>query len=540
VRLEDDSSLLQDLDSGSVISEWHYKKKTGRDPPPLGTQEGTEVDYDGDVLQECPRKKQKTNASASIEVTTTTDHFLVGKKFCLTWTDLKDQTKVVYGEVIECEKNTFDGDIYRFKVKYSSQSRAIVNSINNCCASIVPETQMLPASLVLGGCIRLGQQLNVTHESALLNGLGREMHRWNWITPEMRHREMVENHKGKRLPCLTIVLRGFKLELTVEPSTIPNAGNGVFLRCSRVMADAGAAPSEPFILKAGELVDLDCYAPFGPQDKKLEAVMIIKNFLHSHKCEEWAFDALQSHYQLDITDDVTGDIHAEAMSHIPAYVNESDADGAVCIRAEHDAEGSVHYLLGHPHKAQGSFVMPSDGITKREVYVNYGNIYEKIRVRKQYGFLPGERAHLLKIIENEDTTSVLEMDAFSPVDLEASVDFLLGLFSKDANFSKDVAQRALVCAVVLQRRAQKLFLKGFLGVTNANDDATVDMSNAVDLRKVLKLSEKLVVLLLGMVPDKEDRLKVLQAANSVDNMCVQVLKMQFSNKELSKLSQMME
>jgi hypothetical protein len=76
---------------------------------------------------------------------------------------------------------------------------------------------------------------------------------------------------------------------------------------------------DAFVLKAGELIDLGIYAPFRIQDKKPEAVTFVKNFVHSYKIEKWAFNATDIRYQLDIT--ATGNLHAGAKLHIPAYVN---------------------------------------------------------------------------------------------------------------------------------------------------------------------------------------------------------------------------
>lgn len=540
--MEDDQSLLEDIGMGNILSEIRYKSKTGMDPPPPPQQaqrrEGLE--YDSDDFEERPNKKQKVGSSTAVKMVPSTDHFLIGRKLFFSWTDLKNQSKVVYGTVVECEKNAENGNVHRFKVLYNKCSRDTANSVSNGCSSVIPETQMIQPSLVVGGCVQYEKMLQSASRSALLE-MSR-LHSWNWITPDLRHEELLENRDGTLLPRLTLAIRGFKLELNVKPSTISNAGLGVFLSCVPLMnpEDCGDLVMQPFELHAGELVDLGAYGPFRRQDRKLEAVFFAKNFVHSHKCEEWAFDAGDSRYQLDITDEVTGNIHDAAMSHIPAFVNESEVDENVCIHAEHDPEGSVHYLLGHKEKSQGSFVLPPDG-TELEIFVNYGAGYELVRVRKGYSFLSDDerdkKKHLLKVIAHEDIVDVKEMDQFGAAEVEATVDYFFGLFTKESEtrFSKSVVQRALVVAVVLQNRTLQLF------TNEKTDDSNGDSSsNTVNMLKVLKLSAELVSLLLDMVRDEGDRLKELNAAGDVDGLLESVLKMQFSRKELANLKGLMK
>ena len=335
-------------------------------------------------------------SSSQVSYITTKDDPLVGRKVCFSWTDLEGRKKLVYGVVSECKKNEQTGEAVSFKVIYNSKSRELVNEINNGSVSVVPaESQMLPAALVRGGCVRYDQELGPERQGSQLG------HFWNWITPDMRHEDFVEMD-GVCQPRLTLVVRGYRLELNVRESSIAGAGNGVYVSCTPLFDEDGS-DSEPLVLKAGELVDLGLYGPFRVQDKKIKAVFKAKNFIFSHICEEWAFESGDSQYQVDITDDITGDIHSEAKKRIFAYVNESDLDEHVCIHAEHDAEGSVHYLLGHSQQSQGSLVIPSNGVPM-EVFVSYGDEYELVRLRKGYSFLDdgAEKDRLLQEIANED------------------------------------------------------------------------------------------------------------------------------------------
>jgi hypothetical protein len=344
-----------------------------------------------------------------------------------------------------------------------------------------------------------------------------------------RHEELVDNGSDTRLPRLTLLWQGFRLALNVKPSTIPNAGYGVFLSCTSLMQDAEA---EYFELKPGELIDLGIYGPLQIQDQKLEAVFFVKNFVHSHKCDVFTFDAGDNRHQLDITDDVSGELHAVAKSHVLAYVNESDVDRLITIKAEHDPEGSVHYLLGHANQSQGSFVVPADG-SEVEVFVNYGLNYENVRIRKGYSFVSREeRARVMDILSHEDAGDLKEMDRFEEAEVEACVKFLWTLFSteEESQFTSEVIERGLTCAVVLQRRAEHKFSKQLQRAQDVNG-GTMEAS-AVDLKTVLKESRLLVSLLLGMMKEEQHSLRMLQNAGKYDELRRKLFERRFSSEEL--------
>lgn len=478
-----------------------------------------------------PNKLHRADAISSDEIKATDDHFLVGRNFCFMWTNLNRQNKMVHGKVTECEKHVGSGEAVRFRVTYSPQLMQVLNLNNIGHWLVIPESQVLPSPLVFGGCILYEQYMQVDNDvSPLQSYLSTEKpFYWSWITADLSHEELVHSNYGEPLPRLTLMLRGFRLELSVKPSRIPNAGYGVFLSCMKLMEDASDDETvDAFVLKAGELVDLGIYAPFQIQDKKPEAVTFVKNFVHSYKIEKWTFNAKDIHYQLDITDDVTGNLHAAAKSHIPAYVNESNDDDLVNIRAEHDPEGCVHYLLGHSIQSQGAFVVPTDG-SEVELHVNYGALYERVRIRNGYSFVcDEERACITEQISHENVEDVEEMDRFEEADIEACVNYFLMLFAMEdeSKFTGEVVQRALICAAVLQRRASRLLLEGAGG----------DYSPA---KKVAKKAGLLVSRLLGMVKVERDSLKMLQETGEYDELLRRVLGLLLSAEELRKLDKMM-
>ena len=95
----------------------------------------------------------------SDKIKITTDHFLIGHKFYLAWTDLKGQSKMVYSEVTQHEKNVGNVKVIHFKVAYISKSRKALEAIGNACGLVFPELQMLPPVLVVGGCVQFEREM---------------------------------------------------------------------------------------------------------------------------------------------------------------------------------------------------------------------------------------------------------------------------------------------------------------------------------------------------------------------------------------------
>jgi hypothetical protein len=525
VRLECDGTLVKNLDDFCVLSEMGYQSKTGRKPPP---PKALEVNSDSEARP--PRSRHKITESTVDEITTTTDNFLVGRTLCFVWFDLNGHQKGVYGKVQECQQDAHTGKVISYTVVYNSRSRAAANAVTNGCGSWVPESETLQPELILGACLKYEEQTSGSAEERLIDSYKHLPFSWHWMNPVSR-RESIQNVDGKRFPRLTLVFRGYELVFDVKPSTIAGAGNGVFLSCTALVdtgdADDSDDEPEPFQLEAGELLDLGVYAPFRIQDKKPAAAFDVKNFIQSFRCEEFAFDPRDPGYQLDITDDTTGELHDIAKQHIPAYVNESNDENDICIWAEHDPEGVAHYLLGHTNESAGRFEVPVDG-SQVEVFVHYGAKYEKIRVQKGYSSLPAEeREAMLEQMENEDVADVENMDNFGAAEVEAAANYLVQLFSTQdpSKFSGTVIDRSLTCAAVLQRRAQLLLL-----------DADNTANSRVNLRKLLNVSRGLVTLILDFSNDEHDRLKILHAAGNVDGLLREVLERQYSEEQLGLLS----
>lgn len=379
-------------------------------------------------------------------------HFLVGKRYCQEWTDLDGLNKIVHGTVTDCERMEMDDTFYQFTVVYDERSRKFVNSVRNRCGSYVPEKANLSLAWTLGGCFHFDQKCNIClgKPSTFASIAKAEIpNYWSWITPEMRIEDLIP-HGGNMVPQLTMTTRGFQLTFTARVSTIPNAGYGVFVKCFSFTGE------DTFRLNPGEVLDIGVYAPFRKEDRKNATVFLLKNYIHNLKCEEWAFDTADPGFQFDITDDATGAIHELAKSHIPAYVNECGPNAMASVKAEHDPEGNVHYLLGTAD-GSSSFSLPADE-SEHEIFINYGPAYEHVRVRKGYSSLPAEELAKQQLkAKNEDAEYICEMNEFEKDDVSHGLDFVGSLFQTvPICTDKEAILRALTATAVLQNRAERL------------------------------------------------------------------------------------
>jgi hypothetical protein len=307
-------------------------------------------------------------------------HFLIGKEYYHEWTDVHGYTRVIYGVITTCERDKLDVSYASFTVTYSQQSLEEVIRRKPLCECPIETSTKLSLEWALGGHMAFNSKLGM-NTSLLLETHNISVSYRRWLTADMRTEELISQPDGTKLPQLILVWNGFRLVFNVRPSTIPNAGFGLFVECTSFVPGR-----TEFRLERGEMLDLGVYAPFRKDDLKEDCVILVKNLILGLKCEEWAFDTGPTtttlHY--DITDDWTGDLHDMAAHHVPAYVNECKLEDNPTVHAEHDPEGVVHYLLGLPRK---TLIIPTDGTTS-ELFINYGPAYERIRIRKNYSFLP--------------------------------------------------------------------------------------------------------------------------------------------------------
>lgn len=363
-------------------------------------------------------------------------HSLVGQRYCHDWTNVDGHTHSICGTVTKCERNNMDDSFYQFTVAFDNKLRKLTR---------------LSLPWALGGCISYDQKFNNgTGKARLLHGIDSTIvpKYWSWITPEARAEKLVLDKDGNLLPRLTMTVRGFQLTFNAMTSSIPQAGYGVFVKCVAFTQNAGA-----FVLAPGEILDIGVYAPFRKEDRKHETVFLLKNYIHNLKCEEWSFDTTDSGFLFDITEDETGNLHELARSHIPAYVNECGPDSIASVKAEHDPDGNVHYLLGAAD-GSSSFSLAADG-SEHEIFINYGPVYEHVRVRKGYSRLPPDELSKQQQ-KDEDAEYISEILEMEKEEVFESLTFIRTLFPNDTVYCSDqqVLRRTLTVTAMLQHRGE--------------------------------------------------------------------------------------
>eukprot|EP00957_Ditylum_brightwellii_P197392 15038968-Ditylum_brightwellii.AAC.1 len=181
---------------------------------------------------------------------------------------------------------------------------------------------------------------------------------------------------------------------------------------------------------------------------------------------------MEDDHQYDITDDLSGDVHDLAKKHVLMYVNECGINETPTIHAEFDPEGSVHYLLGVSYN--GSWKDYEEGLKQMnikaggdevEVFVNYGQDYERARLRKGYSTLLGEDKKVaLEEMESCETGFVQDVSEYTLEELSKCVDFFNSTFSNanlnERNFTMIDEEVKRRCLTVLNKL--ELCTKAFL------------------------------------------------------------------------------
>ena len=372
-------------------------------------------------------------------------HFLVGKEYCHEWTDADGRNKVIYGMITACERDTLDKDHLLFTVTYNEESFDDIVKTKRSCELDFKPIKRMSLEWALGGYLAYASK----HVSSLLKESVFSSSSRRWLTPDMLTEDIVLGPDGKELPRLTLVWNAFRLVFTVRQSTIPNAGLGVFVQCTSLV---------PFrtslTLRKGEMLDLGVYAPLRKEDLKEECVFLVKNFIMGLKCEEWTFDAGQTpaSHQFDITDDWTGELHEIAARRIPAYMNECKMEDNPSVCAAHDPEGVLHYMLD---ARVSDLTLPADG-SMVELFINYGPKYERVRIRRNYSFLPvSEQLSHAKSVHQENAEYLEEISGYQGPEVTCCVDFVSKIVKTGA-LPGEFLLNALCVAVALRHRGKML------------------------------------------------------------------------------------
>ena len=194
------------------------------------------------------------NVREAVDTAIPSSYFLVGRGYAFEWTDVWGENKIIYGKI----SRRVDTDL--FEVEYSEASRKalLLMSKKSVFGSspIIPATETIKEDQAWGGCACFERKM-LLHRGpdSVIRKLSRDKPCKIVVVPEMRNQKLVD-YDGKKVPEVTLIVRGFKLVFSVKKSTIPNAGLGVFVRCSSFCRNAnksGAGP-EIFQLMAGELL----------------------------------------------------------------------------------------------------------------------------------------------------------------------------------------------------------------------------------------------------------------------------------------------
>mmetsp|Transcript_22473 Transcript_22473/g.34470 ORF Transcript_22473/g.34470 Transcript_22473/m.34470 type:complete len:256 (-) Transcript_22473:70-837(-) len=213
---------------------------------------------------------------------------------------------------------------------------------------------------------------------------------------------------------------------------------------------------------------LGIYAPLRKDDAQHSAVYCLKNFIFNERPEEYAFDSLENEIMFDITDDSTGKPHGHARARIPMYINEDLKKSTV--HPEFDLAGNLHYLFGSSFSKSGrdQYSQPDlADLNSRlksgesiELFVNYGEWYEPIRIRKGYSLFSNRKENVVGIEEEENPVENIE--SYTEGDINQCLQYFENKFIpsvSDENNRLDRAtkNRATDVAVALEKKASELF-----------------------------------------------------------------------------------
>lgn len=394
-----------------------------------------------------------------IDVCSEVDHPLLGTRFLQKWFDAEGRTQEIEGMVFSCRRS-WDADVgYKFTIKVDKDSCVEANRSYENLGIIVPEKLELDEAETWSGCA-LAQ-----HEAGMPGRIPppANMIIHGYAIPKLlcHTLEEVTGFPGKQLPRRRIKWDGFELTLTVKESGIPGGGAGVFLTCRPVSSHEGK--SADFLeLPRGTLIDLGPYAPLARGDLKSNHIALLKSFIHDGKPEMYSFSCSPDHHHhhdmvFDITDDYTGGLHESAQRHITPYVNETDGDVDATVQAINMPSGAVHYYLGYSRGCdQSMFRLAADGVTEVELKVDYGDSYEKNRIRNNYTRISDKNKLALfqEEILKDDEEFLEELDGYDAKEICEELKFLLDLWNNNAtrSFCEKACFRILLLTLAVRYR----------------------------------------------------------------------------------------
>jgi hypothetical protein len=336
-------------------------------------------------------------------------HSLLGELYMQEWIRADCTKMVITGKITEAEKDIISKE-ERFTVSYNAESLKMANCGSPSGLRVSPSAHV-DSHVAWDGCLRGHEMITEMKPTRLLARKPSKLERW--LTPFAASREMVPTEEAqvvgyRELPVLRLRYKSFLLKFRVRKSTIEGAGFGVFLS---VVSELDKGPKE-FILESGELLDFGVYAPFREEDVRSDHEFLVKSLIHDCKNEAYAWESNTREKYLDITDNVTGELHMIARTHVHPFVNEiQDPTFEIpVVLPRMDPEGACHYLLGHaPQYSAEPFVFAADG-SETEIFVDYGEHYENvvsILLRKQLGLIHAYRLTMYIFSDSDCEKAIL-------------------------------------------------------------------------------------------------------------------------------------
>eukprot|EP00980_Cylindrotheca_fusiformis_P031088 scaffold25809_cov122-Cylindrotheca_fusiformis.AAC.2 len=319
-------------------------------------------------------------------------HPLLQKGYCHEWMSKDGQRLCLYGTIVAAatiqSSSDDDGDnsessfFFALQVEYSNAS--FLNEHYNShhhhnthhSNTIIPTHQYISKETAWGGCLLFSERERRNHDILLHNNNNNNNnHSLLWRVPDMYTRIAPSSSStSSSFPTLILYYKTFQLTFTVQPSTIPKAGYGVFLAVNPTITTTTTALSSSsnrssssntrmvFTLQPNELLDIGVYAPLTAEDWKEDAVMLVTSFIFEFEPEAYSFDATTTRLLNTSSKNSVYDIttlgsngHMElsntAKQHIPPYINECPRTTTTTttkphVHAQYDPQGSLHYLLG--------------------------------------------------------------------------------------------------------------------------------------------------------------------------------------------------
>ena len=307
----------------------------------------------------------------------TKKHKLLGSSITFTWLSRNYETYSIGATVSEWYLS-YSGEEKLFELILDPDSRKFYDTLNGQLGNLA-ETHLLDEASLLN-LITASQGL----PKLLLESKSELIYEPvpshpTWIVPDMFY---IENGGALAMISGVATLRFF-----VDDSLIPGAGKGLFVRHTYGRSN--------FVLPRGVLLDIGIYSPREKGEIKNEALMNMKNYILDAEPQSWSFDhAGDEEIVYDITDEWDGDLSQSAKSNMLVYANETDGVATATLHARSDIRHGVHYLLGHDFPAGSDFILRKGETV--ELKVDYGAMYEEVRVRKGYPRVKGKELKLLQ------------------------------------------------------------------------------------------------------------------------------------------------